>query len=131
MLNAAIALDGMLFSGFGIATLVAPIAVFGTIADLTGAEYGTLARALMSSLSIFYILIGLLCFVAVSSSLKSRRHFGLAMSIGHICTAWKGYSEIGQNWLIGDPWPDIVIHISFVVAYLILFYFTRTGRVSE
>jgi len=41
--------------------------------------------------------------------------------ISHRGFSWiglKGHGEIGSEWIIGNPWPDIIIHSLFVLLYL-------------
>lgn len=122
LLSAVLALDGLLFLGFGLASWFAPLSTFGTIVDLSGAGDHSLILAILSSLSIFYILIGLVCFLAVFIVPPYKNRVAVLMAIGHICSGLKGYEEIGREWLVGNPWPDIVIHSVFVFTYIILVF---------
>ena len=130
MLSAVLMLDGLIFLGFGITSWLAPHSTFGTIVDLASAGDHSLILAILSSLSIFYVLIGLACFLAAILAPPHKNRFAVLMVIGHICTGLKGYEEIGREWLVGNPWPDIYIHSVFVCAYTLLAFVTWRSRTS-
>ncbi len=124
MLSAVLLIDGLIFLSFGIASWLAPHLTFGTIVDLASAGDHSLVLAILSSLSIFYAVIGLACFLSAVLAPPHRGRFAVLMAIIHICTGLKGYGEIGREWLIGNPWPDIIIHFVFVCAYSALTFIT-------
>lgn len=127
VLSAILIVDGLILLGFGIASWLAPYSTFGTLVDLSGAEDHSLVVAILSSLSIFYVLIGLACFLAAVLAPPHKDRFAALMVIGHVFTGLKGYGEVGREWLVGSPWPDIVIHSVFVCAYSLLAFITWRG----
>ena len=120
LLSTAIAVDGILFAGFGLVSWIAPLETFGTIIDMSGIDDRSLTHAILASLSLFYAMIGFLCFVAASTTTPHKLLFAAVLAIGHIFVAIKGYNEIDQMWLIGDPWADIIIHSIFISVYICL-----------
>jgi hypothetical protein len=32
--------------------------------------------------------------------------------------------DIGEDWLIGNPYPDLIIHSVFIIVYVIAVYIT-------
>ena len=120
MLSAVFMLDGLISVGFGIASRVAPRSTFGTIVDLGDARDESLILATLASLSTFYVLIGLVCVLAAFVPSPHKSRLAMLMAINHGWTELKGYQEIGREWLVGNPWPDIVIHSVFICAYVFL-----------
>ena len=37
------------------------------------------------------------------------------------------YRNVDHEWIVGNPWPDIVIHGVFVLAYSLLVYMAARG----
>lgn len=120
MLSTVLALDSLLFLGFGLVSWFAPHLTFATIVDLGAASDQSLISAALASLSIFYVLIGLACALAVWMPPPHRTRIAVVMALGHAWTGIKAYEEVGRDWLIGNPWPDIVIHVVFVSLYSLL-----------
>jgi len=124
-------LDGALALGFGAASWATPHGTFGTILDLAGAGDGSLVIAALGALSGFYVLVGAMCVLVALLPSPFRERFVLPVVASHLWTGFKGLQDIGRDWLIGNPWPDIVIHASFVAAYLLatagLLYRKRAG----
>lgn len=118
LLSVVLVADALLAVGFGLASLVSPMGTFGTIVDLSGSAEGSLVLATLGSLSASYVLLGLVCAVAAWMPAEQGWRLGAVMLGRHLWIGSKGYSEIGSPWLIGDPWPDIVIHTAFVLAYV-------------
>lgn len=113
-------IDGVLSLGFGLASWFAPHATFGTIVAIDGAAEDALILSALGALSLMYFLLGLICLIAAASPLAHRIRFALVLALSHLAWELKGFSEMGREWLIGSPWPDIVIHSAFVIAYLAL-----------
>ena len=120
-LSVVLAADALLFLGFGLASWFSPHATFGSIVDLGGARHDALLLAALSTLSIFYTLLGAVALIAVVTPVPSRFYFAVPMFIGHIWIGAKGVKEMGREGLIGNPWPDTAIHGTFVVLYSSLF----------
>ena len=113
-------IDGVLSLGFGLTSWFAPHATFGTIVAIDGAADDALIMSALGALSLMYFLLGLICLIAAASPAAHRIRFALVLALGHLAWELKGFSEMGREWLIGNPWPDIVIHSAFVIAYLAL-----------
>jgi len=118
-LAAVFLIDGLLALGFGVATVVTPRGTFGTILDLSVAHDQSLIFAALGSLSSFYVLIGLMSILIAFLPTPFKLRFVLPMVLSHVWTGLKGFDEIGRDWLIGNPWPDIAIHSAFVCAYVL------------
>ncbi|MBV7335478.1 hypothetical protein KFU94_45995 [Chloroflexi bacterium TSY] len=125
LLSTIFIIDALISVGFGLVSLLAPEATFATLVDLSGAEDESLILATLASISLFYMLIGLVCFVAAPMQPPYIDWLAAVMIIRHGWMGTKGYLEIGRAWLIGDPWPDIFIRTAFVIAYLGLLLLRR------
>jgi hypothetical protein len=53
----------------------------------------------------------------------------LVMMAQHAWIGIRGISEMDREWIVGNPWPDIVIHSLFVTTYAL--GITRTLRRSN
>lgn len=113
-------IDGVVSLGFGLASWFAPHATLGTIVAIKGVESDSLIMSALGALSLMYVLLGTICLVSAALPLAHRIRFALVLALGHLATELKGLNEIGRDWLIGNPWPDVVIHSVFVIAYLVL-----------
>lgn len=128
LLSTVFIIDGLISVGFGLLSWLSPEATFATLVDLRGTGDESLIRAALASISIFYVLIGLVCFVAAFLPPPNNDWLAAVMIIRHGWIGTKGYLEIGSVWLIGNPWPDILIHTVFVIAYLSLLLLSRRQR---
>jgi hypothetical protein len=114
-------IDAVITLGFGLFSWISPEATFATLIAIPE-PHESLILALLSSMSILYILLGLICLIGFSASFPVSLWIGILMVIRH---AWIGsmkVMDIGKDWLIGNPYPDIMIHSFFVVAYLLTIY---------
>ncbi|MDA3907405.1 MAG: hypothetical protein PF484_15140 [Bacteroidales bacterium] len=116
-------IDFLITFGFGLAAWLSPKGTFGTIISIPP-QSETLILSVLSSLSIFYILIGLVCLIGFKASFPINIWIGAVMILRH---GWIGTIGIlgldnEKEWLIGNPLPDIVIHSIFVFAYIIGIY---------
>jgi hypothetical protein len=73
---------------------------------------------MLAHLSIFYMVIGALCLVAAFAPRPHDVLLAAVMVLQHAWIGLKGFGEIGSEWIIGNPWPDVVIHAVFVVLYV-------------
>jgi hypothetical protein len=119
-LAAVFLLDGLLALGFGLASLATPRGTFGTIIDLGSASDQSVIFAALASLSGFYVLIGLFSILVAFLPTPYQGRFVSPMIVSHVWAGVKGFDEIGRDWLVGNPWPDIIIHSAFVCAYALL-----------
>lgn len=120
LLSGVLLIDGVISIGFGLASWFAPHATFGTIVAIKGAADDGLLMSALATLSLMYVLLGLVYLVSVALPIAHRIRFALVLALGHLATELKGFNELERDWLIGNPWPDIVIHSAFVIAYLAL-----------
>ncbi|MCA9705590.1 MAG: hypothetical protein KDK70_07075 [Myxococcales bacterium] len=117
-LSAVFWLDALLGIGFGLVSWLFPMDTYATIVDLGGiAEGRALTLSTLASLSAFYVFIGLVCLCAGFMPRRQQGPLALVMLVRHGWIGSKGLHEAGREWLVGDPWPDIVIHAVFVIAY--------------
>jgi len=132
VLSFVLLIDGLIAIGFGLASWFAPRATFGTIVDLSAVAEGSLMLALLASLSTTYVVIGLVCSIAAFIPARYRHRFAMLMAASHLWTGLTGCRDIGEVWLVGDPWPDLVIHSAFVCAYLVLVFMVwrRTSSIE-
>lgn len=127
-LSVVFGIDALLSIGFGIVSWLRPLSTYGTIVDLSdvGAE-PAVTMALLSGLSVFYVLIGLVCLCATVMPAPHNARLALVMIARHAWVGIQGYRNVGQEWIVGNPWPDVVIHGAFVLAYSLLVYMAVRG----
>jgi len=120
-------IDALLSVGFGVASWLYPHSTYATIVDLSDPGTSPVAMAALSGLSVFYVVIGLVCLCA--SLMPPQQTLGLAfvMLARHAWVGVQGYRDVGQEWIVGNPWPDIVIHAAFVLAYSFLVFTAARG----
>lgn len=118
-------IDALLSVGFGVASWLHPLSTYATIVDLTDSRTSPVTMAALSGLSVFYVVIGLACLCA--SFMPPRQAVGLAfvMLARHAWVGIQGYRDVDQEWIVGNPWPDIVIHGAFVLAYSFVVFLAR------
>ena len=116
-LNIVLYVDYFITFVFGVVSWLFPYSTYGTIVSL--AETGTpLTLSAFSSLSLFYIFLGIACFIAAKTPNPQKYWFALLMLLRHGWIGIIGVSNAHQDWIIGNPWHDIVIHSVFVLAYI-------------
>jgi hypothetical protein len=120
LLSIVLLIDGVVSLGFGLASWFAPYATLGTIVAIQGAGSDSLIISALGALSLMYMLLGVIYLLSAALPLAHRIRFALVLALGHLAMELKGLNEIGRDWLIGNPWPDVVIHSAFVIAYLVL-----------
>ncbi|MEM7132043.1 MAG: hypothetical protein AAF702_37385 [Chloroflexota bacterium] len=120
LLSVIFVIDATLSVGFGAASWMFPLSTYGTIVDLSqNANPDSLIIAALSGQSVFYILIGLVCIFASQMPSPHSSRLALVMIARHTWVGLKGLSEVDREWIVGDPWVDIYIHILFVIAYMV------------
>jgi hypothetical protein len=118
LLRFLFAIDAAIAVAFGMASWLFPHATYGTIVDLAGlGANGALTLSALSSLSSFYVLIGLVCLCAAFVPPPHAARIGVVMLARHAWSGIKGIQEAERAWIIGNPWIDVVIHAAFVLAY--------------
>lgn len=114
--------DGVLNLLFGLVSWYVPLTTYGSIVDL--AQLGNpLMLSALSSLSVFYVLIGLVCFIAARTAYPHNISLASVMLLGHTWINIEGVLNIGSEWLIGNPYQDIFIHSAFTIFYGAAIYF--------
>ena len=105
--------DAIIAIGFGLYSLLFPHETYGTIISIP--ETGASAfLGILSSLSLFYVLIGLTCLIGLKSPFPIAIWIGLLMVVRHILEMILKIFDIGKEWVIGNPYPDIIIHSVFI-----------------
>jgi hypothetical protein len=70
VLSIILAVDGLLSIGFGLASYFSATSTYATIVDLSGMRDDSLIAAVLGSLSVFYVVIGALCLLAMTLRLR-------------------------------------------------------------
>lgn len=123
ILKITLIVDSIIAIGFGAYSWFCPHETYGTIISIP--EMGSSAfLAILSSLSIFYILIGLTCLIGIKAVFPINLWIGVLMALRHSLEGIMKFFDIGKDWLIGNPYPDIIIHSVFVIIYIMTIYFT-------
>lgn len=120
-------IDAIIAIGFGIYSWISPYETFGTLVSITESNE-SIVLALLSSLSILYILLGLVCVIGYKATYPVPLWIGALMILRHSWIGLMKVSDIGKEWLIGNPYPDIIIHGTFVLAYLLGIYITVRNK---
>lgn len=121
-------IDAGIAFAFGLYSWLFPFETFGTLLEIPK-EHAAEFLSVLSSLSLFYVLIGLICIICARSTFQVHFWIGLVMLLRHLMEGLLKLKDIGEEWLIGNPYPDLVIHSLFVLAYLITVYFAFKNRV--
>ena len=121
LLKITFLIDAIIAIGFGLYSWLFPQETFGTLFSIPEA-HESLFFAILSSMSILYVLLGLVCLIGYKADYPVSVWLGYLMIFRH---GWMGVMkmlDIGKEWLIGDPYPDIIIHSIFVVIYVLAIY---------
>jgi hypothetical protein len=119
VLSVVLVVDALLSIGFGTVSYFLPISTYATIIDLREMSEGSLLAAVLGSLSVFYVVIGAMC--ALAAFMRPPHDIGVAgvMIAQHLWIGARGLHDAEREWIVGNPWPDLIIHSLFVVAYSI------------
>ena len=111
--------DIVITFGFGLAAWFSPKGTFGTIISIPQ-QSETLISSFLSSLSIFYILIGLVCLIGFKASYPINIWISTVIILRHIWIGALGFLGLGyeKEWAIGNPVPDIIIHFVFICNWI-------------
>ena len=104
---------------FGVASWLYPQATYGTIVLLEEAG-PSLVLSLLSTLSLFYVLVGLCCLAGARMPYPYNTWIALVMIVRHLWAGIAGIRGAENEWVIGNPWQDVVIHSLFVLFYVFL-----------
>lgn len=110
--------DAIIAIGFGVYSWFYPRATFGTIISIPE-THSSEFLAILSSLSLFYILIGLTSLIGAKATFPINIWIGLLMIVRHLLEGVMKVTDIGKEWLIGNPYPDIIIHSVFTMVYVL------------
>jgi hypothetical protein len=117
LLSAVLMVDALLSVGFGFVSYFSPQSTYATIVDLIGVSELSLMSSVLASLSVFYIVVGAFCLFAALMPPPHDVRVAAVMTAQHAWIGLKGLREVHREWIVGDPWLDIVIHSLFVIAY--------------
>lgn len=123
ILRVAFIIDAIISVGFGLYSWLFPHETFGTIISIPEI-HSSAFLAILSSLSLFYLLIGLTCLIGVKSTFPIKIWIGLLMLVRHFLEGVLKIGDIGKDWLIGNPYPDLIIHSVFIIVYILAIYYT-------
>lgn len=118
VLKTTFLIDGIIAVGFGIFSWLYPLKTFGSIISIPN-ENLSLFLSLLSSLSLFYLLIGITCLIGIKSNHPIAFWIAIVMLIRHLLEGLIKVADVGKSWLIGNPYQDIAIHSIFIITYLI------------
>lgn len=120
-------IDALITIGFGLYSWIAPIDTFGTIISIPETN-NSLELAILSSMSILYVLLGLIALIGTKANYPIIIWIGLLMILRHSWLGTMKVSDIGEEWLIGNPYPDIIIHSLFTSLYVLALYITIRNK---
>lgn len=129
-LRITFSIDALIAIGFGVYSWLNPYDTFGSII-LIPEIHSSAFLSILSSLSLYYILIGLTCLIGIKSTFPVNVWIALLMLTRHVLEGAIKIGDIGQDWLIGNPYPDLVIHSTFITAYACAIYFTWRTKSTE
>lgn len=117
LVSVVLAIDAVLSLGFGFVSYISPHSTYATIVDLRAVPDDSLVMSILGGLSVFYVVIGAVCLLA--AFMPSPHGLGVAavMMVQHAWIGLRGAYHMNREWIVGDPWPDLVIHSLFVIAY--------------
>lgn len=112
------AADAFISISFGLASAFVPLSIYSTIVDLRGQTVDSLPVATLVSLSWAEVFLGLVCVIACFVPGRAKAALAGVMALRHGVIGFKKVGELSALWLVGNPWPDLVIHGSFVVLFV-------------
>lgn len=118
LLKIVLLIDAIITLGFGLFSWLNPMDTFGTIVAIPETE-NALVLAILSSMSVLYMLLGLVCLIGFRANNSTSVWIAWLMVLRHI---WLGIAKVfdsGAEWVIGNPYPDIVIHGCFFAVYFL------------
>ena len=118
LLSTILVMDALLSIGFGLASYFSASTTYATIIDLSGMRDDSLMAAVLASLSVFYVVIGALCLLAAFTQPPHDVRVAVVMVAQHTWIGARGLLDAGREWIVGNPWPDLLIHSLFVVGYI-------------
>jgi|GEM_PF-2355688 len=122
LLRAVLLPDAIMAIVFGLVSWFYPYETYGTIIAIPE-MHAAAFLSILSSLSVFYIVIGLTCLTGIISTLPVTIWIGLLMTLRHLLEGIIKTGDVGESWLIGNLYPDLIIHTAFLIAYTVAIYF--------
>lgn len=119
LLAIILGVDGLLSSVFGLASYFSVASTYATIIDLSGMREDSVMAAVLGSLSLFYVVIGALCLLAAFMQPPHNVRVAAVMVVMHVWVGVRGFHDANREWIVGNPWPDLIIHSLFVIGYFI------------
>lgn len=118
LLSATLFIDFLITTGFGVFSWLSPESTYGTLISI-GQLDKELILSLLKSLSFFYVIMGLTCFVGFKSPYPYKVWISFVMIIRHGYLGIMGVLslDVQKDWIIGSLTPDIVVHGIFVLLY--------------
>ncbi|PTL85923.1 hypothetical protein [Vitiosangium sp. GDMCC 1.1324] len=120
LLSATLGFDALIAITFGVLSGLRPVEIYGSIVNLEPLALHEGTVATLTSLSLFYALIGGICLTTIWVQGPQRLALAGLMLLRHLLSGLKGAFEAGASWQVGSPVPDLVIHSLFVVLYTVL-----------
>ena len=126
LLRVVLALDALLAVGFGLFSWADPVGTYGTIVALD--PDNAVAHSALRAMSVFYVVVGAASAVAATLPHAFARRLAVVFWLRHAWVGAQGFLDREAPWLVGDPWPDIVIHAAFVCVYAALLWMGWRAR---
>jgi hypothetical protein len=117
LVSVVLTIDAVLSLGFGFVSYVSPHSTYATIVDLRAVPDDSLVMSILGSLSVFYVVIGAVCLLAAFTPSPHDVGVAVVMMGQHVWIGLRGADQMSRAWIVGDPWPDLIIHALFVIAY--------------
>lgn len=127
MLKLVFIIDAVLAVSFGIYSWIFPHKTFGTIISIPEV-HSSVFLAILSSLSLFYILVGLTCLIGAKATSPINLFIGILMVVRHFFEGVIKIDDLEEDWLIGNPYPDLIIHSVFIIVYVLAIYYAYKSR---
>lgn len=119
--------DGLISSLFGVFSYLFPEQTFGTLFRIDAVSK-PLTLVLLEYTSVFYILLGIICFAGMVMNEQSQAILSIIMIIRHSIFCLLGVVQIGKDWLIGNPYYDVVIQLTFISLYVLALLWWKVNR---
>ncbi|HEY3402967.1 MAG TPA: hypothetical protein VGK59_06255 [Ohtaekwangia sp.] len=130
LLQVVFSIDALIAIAFGLYSWLFPQDTFGTIITIPS-DSASIFEAIFAVLSAFYMLIGFVCVIGIMARFPENAWIGTLMIIRHLTEATLKIFDMEAEWAIGNPWPDIIIHTLFIVAYSWSVIWTYSNRSKE
>ncbi|HEY3405380.1 MAG TPA: hypothetical protein VGK59_18470 [Ohtaekwangia sp.] len=130
LLRVVFSIDALMAIGFGLYSWLFPQDTFGTIIAIPH-NATSVFEAIFAVLSAFYMLIGFTCVIGILARFPENAWIGALMIIRHLSEATLKIFDMEAEWAIGNPWPDLIIHTLFIVAYSWSVIWTYANRSKE